>query len=538
MAAMTRPRRRGWRWLLAVCLVAGCCGAAVAADGTLTIIPHADLKNIDPIWTTAYITRNHGYMVYDTLFSLDADLRPQPQMVDTWSVSDDGLVYTFTLRDGLAWHDGAPVRAADCVASIRRWGQRDGMGQKLLEFTADLSAVDDRTFTLALREPYGLVLESLGKLSSNVPFMMPERLAATDAFTQIAETIGSGPFIFLKDEWVPGSKVVYARNPHYVPRAEPPSFAAGGKRVHVERVEWLYIPDPATAQAALAAREVDYYERPPVDLLPLMERDPGLTVAVIDPLGTQGWLRPNHLHPPFDRKEARQALLWMVNQADYMRAIVGDPKFWRTCGSYFMCGTSLETDAASEALVQQDLERARQLMEAAGYAGETIVLMDPTDVPILHGASLVTAQMLKKDRRQRARAGHGLEHPDVATGGEERPRRRRLAPVSHLGDGRRRGLAGQQHRPVGGLRGESVVRLAVRRAPGAAARRLGARHRRRTAALHRRGAAARGLRQRAVRQLRPVVHAHRVQQVAAGRGGFAGAVLLEHREGGLGVTRR
>ena len=396
MAAVAQSQRTGWKSLLLAVLLAVCCNSVMAAGGTLKIIPHADLKNTDPIWTTAYITRNHGYMIYDTLFSLDADLQPQPQMVDTWTVSDDGLIYTFTLRDGLQWHDGAPVRAADCVASIRRWGQRDGMGQKLLEFTQSLAAVDDRTFTLTLTEPYGLVLESLGKLSSNVPFMMPERLATTDAFTQVTESVGSGPFVFVKDEWIPGSKVVYVRNPDYVPRPEPPSFAAGGKRVHVDRVEWLYIPDPATAQAALAAGEVDYYERPPVDLLPLMDRDPGLIVAVIDPLGTQGWLRPNHLHPPFNRKEARQALLWMVNQEDYLRVIVGDPQFWRTCGSYFMCGTSLETDAASEALVQQDLDKARQLMLDAGYAGETIVLMDPTDIPLLHGASLVTAQMLKK----------------------------------------------------------------------------------------------------------------------------------------------
>ena len=206
MAAFTRPRRTAWKWLLTVGLVVGCCNAVMGAGGTLKIIPHADLKNIDPIWTTAYITRNHGYMIYDTLFSLDADLQPQPQMVDTWIVSGDGLVYTFTLREGLAWHDGAPVQAADCVASIRRWGQRDGMGQKLLEFTEALDVVDGRTFTLTLREPYGLVLESLGKLSSNVPFMMPERLATTDAFTQVTEPIGSGPFIFVKDEWDAGKQ--------------------------------------------------------------------------------------------------------------------------------------------------------------------------------------------------------------------------------------------------------------------------------------------------------------------------------------------
>jgi peptide/nickel transport system substrate-binding protein len=398
MATILRGWYRGQRCpgLLAVCVLLACTAQSLAAGGTLKIVPHADLKNTDPIWTTAYITRNHGYMIYDTLFSLDEKLQPQPQMVDTWKVSDDGLTYTFTLRPGLQWHDGAPVRAADCVASIKRWGKRDGMGQKLLELTQSLDVVDDRTFTLTLKEPYGLVLPSLGKLSSNVPFMMPERVANTDAFTQISENIGSGPFRFVKEEWVPGSKVVYERNPDYIPRDEPPSFAAGGKRVYVERVEWLYIPDPATAQAALAAGEVDYYERPPTDLIPLMEGNPDIAVAIIDPLGTQGMLRPNHLHPPFNHPKARQALLWMVNQEDYMQAIIGDPKYWRTCGAYFMCGTPLETDAGSEPLMQQDLEKAKRLMQEAGYKGEAIILMDPTDIPVLHGATLVTAQMLRK----------------------------------------------------------------------------------------------------------------------------------------------
>ncbi|GIX48622.1 MAG: ABC transporter substrate-binding protein [Candidatus Tectimicrobiota bacterium] len=383
-------RRIAWVAALLVVWAAGAWGV------TLRVIPHADLKNLDPIWTTAYITRNHGYMIYDTLFALDANLQPQPQMVESWEVSDDGLTYTFRLRPGLKWHDGTPVRAADCVASIKRWGKRDGMGQKLMDFTAALEVVDERTFVLRLKEPYGLVLHSLGKISSNVPFMMPERLAQTDAFTQITEPIGSGPFIFKKDEWVPGHKVVYVRNPAYVPRPEPPSFAAGGKRVYVDRVEWLYIPDPATAQAALTAGEVDYYERPPVDLLPLMEKHPDIEVAIIDPLGTQGWLRPNHLHPPFNHKKARQALLWMVKQEDYMRAIIGDPKYWRVCGAYFMCGTPLETDVGAEPLLQQDLEKARQLMQEAGYDGRPIIIMDPTDIPILHGATLVTARLLRK----------------------------------------------------------------------------------------------------------------------------------------------
>jgi len=370
--------------------------APARAESTLRIVPHADLKNIDPVWTTAYITRNHGYMIYDTLFAMDERLKPQPQMVESWNVSADKLTYTFKLRPGLKWHDGAPVRAQDCVASIRRWGARDGLGQKLMEFTKALDAVDARTFRLTLKEPYGLVIQSLGKISSNVPFMMPERVANTDPFTQIKENIGSGPFKFVDKEWVPGNKVVYVKNKDYVPRDEPPSFASGGKRVYVDRVEWLYIPDAQTAQAALSAGEVDYYEVPPVDLLPLMERDDRLTVKVVDPLGVQGWLRPNHLHPPFNNVKARQALLWMVKQEDYLRAIIGDPRFWKACAAYFVCGTEFATDVGAEALKAQDLEKARQLMKESGYKGEPIVLMDPTDIPMLHGASLVTAQMLRK----------------------------------------------------------------------------------------------------------------------------------------------
>ncbi|MEE8554335.1 MAG: ABC transporter substrate-binding protein, partial [bacterium] len=237
---------------------------------------------------------------------------------------------------------------------------------------------------------------SIGKISSNTPFMMPERLAKTDAFTQVTEIVGSGPFRFVKDEYDPGAKVVYVKNNDYKPRGEPPSMAAGGKVAKVDRVEWIYIPDPATAMAALTSGEVDYYERPPVDLVPQMAKDPNIIVEVVDPLGTQGWLRPNHLHPPFNHPKARQALLWMVDQETYLRAIVGPEKYWRTCAAYFMCGAPLESEVGSEPLMNQDLDKARQLMKEAGYKGETIVLMDPTDIPILHGASLVTAQLLRK----------------------------------------------------------------------------------------------------------------------------------------------
>jgi peptide/nickel transport system substrate-binding protein len=370
----------------------------LAQEGSvLRIVPHADLRNIDPIWTTAYITRNHAYLVWDTLFALDENLEVQPQMVDTYEISDDRMTYTFTLREGMTFHDGQPVTAEDAVASLRRWGARDGMGQKLMDFTESLEAVDELTFTLQLSEPYGLVLESLGKISSNVPFIMPKRLADTDPNTQIEEVIGSGPFRFVREEWQPGNRVVYERFEDYVPRDEPASYAAGGKVAKVDRVEWHYIPDHATATQALLAGEVDYYEEPPVDLLPMLAADPGITVETVDPLGTQGVVRFNTLHPPFDNKLARQALLNAVQQSDYMYSIIGDAQYFEEfCGAFFMCGGPYETDVGSEPLRQKDLDKARQLLEEAGYDGREVLILDPTDTPVAHGEALVTAQALRE----------------------------------------------------------------------------------------------------------------------------------------------
>src|SRR5438552_13916759 len=226
---------------LTLALGSGMPPALVQGQKVLKFIPQADLRILDPITTTAYITRNHGYMIYDTLFATDAKFQVQPQMVDKYEISKDQLTYTFTLRDGLKFHDGTPVRSADCSASIDRWPKRDALGQKMAEVTESWKAVDDKTFTLKLKRPFPLALEALAKPSSNVPFIMPERIAKTDASTNITDPIGSGPYKFVKEEWVPGSKVVYVKNTDYVPRKEPPSWAAGGKVVKVDRVEWIYI---------------------------------------------------------------------------------------------------------------------------------------------------------------------------------------------------------------------------------------------------------------------------------------------------------
>jgi len=382
---------------LAAAIVATLGTAPALAQGkVIKMIPGGDLRIIDPIQNASYISRNHGYMVYDTLFAVDSKGQVKPQMVDTFQLSADRKKYTFTLRAGLKWHDGAPVTATDCVASLKRWGAKDVSGRLLMAEVASMDVVNDSTFTMTLKEPFGLVLDALGKPSSNVPFMMPARIANTDPNQQITDATGSGPFIFKKDEWVPGNKVVYLKNPNYVPRKEPADGLAGGKVVKVDRVEWIYIPDQNTALAALTNGEADIFELPQADFIPMLQKNANIKLAA-DALGNQGWLRPNHLLPPFNNPKARQALQYLVNQEEYLAA-AGFPDQFRVkyCGAYFMCGSPNETMAGAEAFKGQNLERAKQLMKEAGYNGEKIVVLTPSDPPVQAAAAMVTVQNLRK----------------------------------------------------------------------------------------------------------------------------------------------
>jgi peptide/nickel transport system substrate-binding protein len=370
--------------------------AMPAAAQTLRVAPHSDLKVVDPIWTSALISVNHGYMVYDTLFALDDELAVQPQMVDRYETSVDKLTWTFTLRDGLAWHDGQPVTAEDCVASLKRWAARDSMGQKLMSYVAALDARDPRTIRMALKEPYGLVLQTLAKPGANVPFMMPARVAATDPNQQIADFTGSGPFIFKRDEWRPGEKVVYVRNPNYRPRGEPASGLAGGKVVKVDRVEWIWIADPQTQVDALLKGEIDMIEAPPHDLLPLLAADKNIALVVTNPPGRQLAFRFNVLHKPFDNAKARQAAAYAFNQKDFLESVIGDPQWYRECKSLFPCGSPLQSTKGWDDKLNSDFATARRRLQEAGYDGTPIVLMQSTDLVGLSNLAPVAKSLLEK----------------------------------------------------------------------------------------------------------------------------------------------
>lgn len=369
--------------------------AAPATARVLRYVPQADLTVIDPVMTTAYITRYHATMVWDQLYGIDSALRPQPQMVEGHTVEDDGRLWTFTLREGLRFHDGEPVRGRDCVASIKRWAVRDSMGQALLGRTAEMTAPDDRRFTIRLTRPFGLILNCLAKLGPPALLIMPERLARTDPFQSIKEIVGSGPFRFVANERVVGSRVVYERNPDYVARTDGvPDWLAGPKLVNFDRVEWHVMPDPGTAAAALERGEVDWWENPPNDLLPVLARRSSIHIREASKLGTLGTAVFNHLHPPFDKPAVRRIILEAASQTDFMTAAAGtDPSLWRDNVGIFTPGTPMASDAGLEAVSgakRRDLPALRKALRDAGYKGERVVVMIASDqaVQVAQGAVL------------------------------------------------------------------------------------------------------------------------------------------------------
>jgi peptide/nickel transport system substrate-binding protein len=369
--------------------------AQPAKTPTLRFVPQANLTALDPVFTTAIVTANHAYYVFDTLYANGADGQPRPQMAEGHQVSDDGRIWRIRLREGLKFHDGSPVRAADCVASVQRWGKRDPFGQLLSKVVETWAAPDDRTIELRLTRPFPLLAAALGK-PDGPPFMMPERLARTEATTQVTEMIGSGPYRFLPGAFNSGSHMAYEKFDDYVPRPEPADWGTGGKVAYFRRVEWSIIPDPATAAAALQNNEIDWWEQPLSDLLPSLARNRDIALAVTNPLGNESLMRLNHLQAPFNDVAIRRAVMLGVNQEDYMRATFGDDQsLWKTCRSEFPCGTQYET-LDDGTMMPGNLAAARAALKATAYAGQRVVLLSPTDFPAIRPLCLVTADLMKQ----------------------------------------------------------------------------------------------------------------------------------------------
>ena len=364
----------------------------------LRFVPQANLSSLDAVAGTQYVVRNASLLVWDTLYGVDSTLNPKPQMAEGHEVDPEFKTWTFRLRPGLKFHDGEPVLARDCVASLERWMVRDTMGQQIKKRLDALEAVDDRTLRFRLNQPFPKMLFAVGKGNAPIAEMMPERIAKTDPFKLITEYVGSGPMRFSTKEWVPGSRAVFERFADYVARQEPGDWISGGKRMAFDRVEWIIMPDPATAAAALQNGEVDWWENPIPDLVPLLKQNGDVSVDIADPLGNIGDFRLNHLWPPFNDVRTRQAAMMAVNQSDFMRAVVGDDEtLWKSCPSFFTPGTPGYTEAGGDVFNRPpDYAAAKRMLESSGYKGEKIAMLVATDISITKAEGDVAADALAK----------------------------------------------------------------------------------------------------------------------------------------------
>jgi peptide/nickel transport system substrate-binding protein len=362
---------------------------------SLRYVPQADLSVLDPMVSTTGVTEEHAYCVFDTLYALDSRSRPQPQMAEGHTVSDDGRIWLIRLREGLRFHDGTPVRAVDCAASLTRWMINDPFGQTLARFLDGWDAADDRTLRARLKKPFPRLINALAKPITPA-FMMPERLAKTSIDKPITEMVGSGPYRFLADEFISGARVGYEKFDRYVPRDEPADRYAGGKRAWFDHISWHVTADPGTAANALRAGEVDWWDVALPNLVPSLSQDPNIRVSPT--FGQFALMRFNTLRPPFNNAKLRRAVLSAVDEDDFMRPVLGPaPGAYQTCYSMFPCDMPhVRALAAPLMKGPRDLDRSRQAVQDAGYAGERIVIISPTDAPTLWRQGEVAADLYKK----------------------------------------------------------------------------------------------------------------------------------------------
>ncbi len=394
----------------------------------LRFVPYADLSVFDPLWTTADITRDHGYLIYDTLYGTDGELQPAPQLAEGHLWEQDGRACTITLREGITFHDGEAIRARDCVASLRRWMAVAPMGQTIDAQLDALESLDDRRLRFRLKRPFPLLIKVLGQSFAPVPFIMPERVAATSPRDQITNLTGSGPFRFRRDEYQLGSLVAYERFAAYRPTPHAGrGLTAGPKQVHFDRVEWRSIPDASTVAAALQRNEIDWFGQPPPESIELLRRFRTIEISRMELLPAVCVMRLNHLHSPFDDKRIRQALLPAINQADFVMAAAGtEPENFAIDAGFFPPGSPMASDAGLEPLKgPRDLAKAQRLLREAGYKGEKVRLLGNTTTSGTGALAQVTADLLP-------RIGFDFE-PMLLDSASVVQRRRSMEPVERGG---------------------------------------------------------------------------------------------------------
>ena len=374
--------------------------------GTLRVVAQGSFSSLDPLPLPAVISVHTSVHVYEHLFAWDFNLNPQPQLVDTWGISGDNMTYTFTLRDGITFHNGDPVTSDDVIASINRWLPAPSV-KNTAGFISEAVKVDDLTFVINLNEPFGGLVIGLGTSPHLSPQIWPEDIANSAPFSEpITEWIGTGPYEF--ETWEPGNKLSIVRYDGFISRPEPENFLAGGKRAYLDRIEWVEIPNDETKYAGLETGQWDIVDGISLDFASRIRDNNDIGLVVTKP-GNQSEVWAKGSFAPTDNKLVRQAILAAVD-AESMMASLGDPELWILCSSVFFCGTPWESTVSEELYNQNNPERAAELLDQAGYAGETIVILNSSDHPQLNPLGIVLKPSLEA-------AGMTVEMPgmDLAT---------------------------------------------------------------------------------------------------------------------------
>jgi len=369
--------------------------AQTTADRVLRVVPSADLTELDPTRGANLVSRIYSQMVFETLFALDSTLTPRPLMLESSVPSADGLRWTFTLRPGMHFQNGATVTTRDVIASLERWIGNTSIGGQLKSRLSSLEAVDERRLVLTLKERFGLLEFILAGPGAPIAAIMPEADARRPIGSPLPNPIGSGPFRYVPEERVAGHRAVFARNTDYQSRSEPTDGLAGARTVKVDRVEWTVMPDATTAANALVTGETDLWEQATPDLVPYLTQR-GITARRLSALPSVTFVRPNFQLPPFNDVRARQALALLFDQREMLDAVAGEKVPSQPCWSFTVCGGPLSTEAGSAPYRQPDLARARALMREAGYNGEKIVLVATPQLPVIGQMAEVVAQRLRQ----------------------------------------------------------------------------------------------------------------------------------------------
>lgn len=370
--------------------------------GTLKIASVGSIQSFDPLWTTASSTGNVSHTILEPLMGKKRDFSHGTALVDSWTVSSDGLTWTWKIRPNVKFHDGTPLTTKEVIGTLRKQHDRAAFWKVLVtefgfsDFDQMVSIVDDLTFEIKLREPTLLVIDALSQQNF-------QQMIVTEAWSSLPATesapgdpIGTGPYKF--DSWTPGDRWVAVRNDDYTPSTAPSDDVTGAKVAYFDQVEWIEIADQTTRVAALETGEVDWAQEFAQDLLGRVSGNSSLKTIPQAPFRLLGHF--NHVKPPWNDPEwgvkLRQAVVMAYDNEAALQLATGDPNRWRLCASLLQCGTSWESDRGSEGLyAAKNVEAARAIVESSPYAGMTLRVMDPQDRQPAHGAAQVTREVLE-----------------------------------------------------------------------------------------------------------------------------------------------